>query len=76
MGGTGSENPAGQDEGRAVEGLEGQAKLGFPARGRRGRPVKTQGDFRGGAREAGAAVSVGAPVAVGRLALLRCPSSH
>ena len=32
-------------------GVEGQARLGFPARGRRGRPAKTQGDFRGGAQK-------------------------
>ena len=52
---------AGQREGRAVEGLDGQAQLFSSAAlvppppeggGRRGRPVKTQGDFRGVAREA------------------------
>ena len=41
------ETPQPANEGHAVEGVEGQARLGFPARGRRGRPVKTQGDFRG-----------------------------
>ena len=32
---------------RAVEGVEDQARLGFPARGRRDLPAKTQVDFRG-----------------------------
>ena len=35
--------PRPANEGCAVEGLEGQARLGIPARGRRGRPAKTQG---------------------------------
>lgn len=37
-------------EGRAVEGAKGQARLGFPARGRRGRPAMTQGGTRRGLR--------------------------
>ena len=39
------------NEGRAVGGVEGHARLEFPARGRSGRPAETQGDFRGGAKK-------------------------